>query len=410
MDERGPMAGRIAALCFAVVSSPAYFALFETAVGRCGVAWTERGIASVQLPEADDAATRARLLARHPDAVEGVPRGEAKRAVDAMRAHLAGRLDALHGVPLDYAAVPLFHRRVYEALRRVDPGATVGYGELAARVGSPGAARAVGQAVGKNPFPVVVPCHRVLAAGARAGGFSAFGGLETKRRLLAIEGVSLDVPDAPAFDGAGAAAHLAASDARLARVIERVGPPRLRLDAVASTFEALAESIVYQQLTGKAAATIHARLRALFPRKRVRPDALLALHDEALRGAGLSRGKVLALRDLASKTLDGTVPSIRALHGLDDDAIVERLVQVRGIGRWTVEMLLIFRLGRPDVLPVGDFGVRHGFKLAYGKREMPTPKELARHGERWRPYRTLASWYLWRAVDLAKQKEPTGRA
>jgi 3-methyladenine DNA glycosylase/8-oxoguanine DNA glycosylase len=213
-----------------------------------------------------------------------------------------------------------------------------------------------------------------------------------------------------AFDPGAAAAHLTKSDARLARIIAAVGPPRIRLAATHSTFEALAESIVYQQLTGKAAATIHGRLCALFPRRRVRPEPLLAHADDALRGAGLSRGKVLALRDLAARTLDGTVPPVRALHLLDDEAIVERLVKVRGVGRWTVEMLLIFRLGRPDVLPVGDYGVRHGFQLAYGKRKMPTPAELERFGEKWRPFRTVASWYLWRAVDLSRQKAPSGRA
>jgi methylated-DNA-[protein]-cysteine S-methyltransferase len=389
------------------------FALFDSAIGPCAVAWTERGIAWVQLPEADAAATRAKLLARCPGARETPARGDAKRAIDAMRAHLAGRLDPMDAVTLDYAGVPLFHRRVYEALRRVGPGETVGYGELAERVGSPGAARAVGQAVGKNPFAIVVPCHRVLAAGGRAGRFSAHGGVATKRRMLAIEGVTLAASGAeppPGFDAALAAAHLTKQDARLARIIAQVGPPRIQLAATQSTFEALAESIVYQQLTGKAAATIHGRLRALFPRKRVRPEALLAHGDEAMRGAGLSRGKVLALRDLAARTLDGTVPPIRALHGLDDDAIVERLVKVRGIGRWTVEMLLIFRLGRPDVLPVGDYGVRNGFMLTYGKRRMPTPKELERFGEKWRPFRTVASWYLWRAVDLARKKAPSGRA
>jgi methylated-DNA-[protein]-cysteine S-methyltransferase len=392
---------------------PASFALFDTPIGRCGVAWTERGIASVQLPEADDAATRAKLLARHPGAEERPPRGEAKRAVDAMRAHLEGRLDPLDSFELDDHGLPDFHRRVYRALRKVGPGKTVGYGELAALVGSPGAARAVGQAVGKNPFPILVPCQRVLAAGGRPGGFSAHGGVETKRRMLAIEGVTLGgAPERPAaiVDPDAVVAHLTGRDARLGRIIAQVGPPRIRLTETQSTFEALAESIVYQQLTGKAAATIHGRLRALFPRKRLKPEALLAQKDEALRGAGLSRGKALALRDLAHKTLDGTVPSVRALHALDDDAIVERLVQVRGIGRWTVEMLLIFRLGRPDVLPVGDYGVRHGFKLAYGKREMPTPKDLERHGERWRPFRSAASWYLWRAVDLARKKAPEGRA
>jgi methylated-DNA-[protein]-cysteine S-methyltransferase len=393
--------------------SPTSFALFDSAIGPCAVAWTERGVVWIQLPEADEAATRAKLVLRCPGARETPARGDAKRAIAAMRAHLGGRMDAMEAVALDFAGVPLFHRRVYEALRRVGPGETVGYGELAERVGSPGAARAVGQAVGKNPFAIVVPCHRVLAAGGRAGGFSAHGGVETKRRMLAIEGVTLAPSrgEPPlAFDAAAAAAHLTKSDPRLARIIAQVGPPRIRLAVTQSTFEALAESIVYQQLTGKAASTIHGRLRALFPRKRVRPGPLLAHGDEALRGAGLSRGKVLALRDLAAKTLDGTVPSIRALHALDDDAIVERLVKVRGIGRWTVEMLLIFRLGRPDVLPVGDYGVRNGFRLAYGKRAMPTPKELERFAEKWRPFRTVASWYLWRAVDLSRQKAPSGRA
>jgi 3-methyladenine DNA glycosylase/8-oxoguanine DNA glycosylase len=209
--------------------------------------------------------------------------------------------------------------------------------------------------------------------------------------------------DSVSFDARAAAAHLASRDPRLGRIIERIGPPRIPFDAAASTFEALAQAIAHQQLTGKAAATIHGRVCALFPRKRIRPDALLALADEQLRGAGLSRAKVLALRDLASKTLDGTVPSIRALHALEDDAIVDHLVQVRGIGRWTVEMLLIFRLGRPDVLPVHDYGVRHGFMLAFGKRRMPLPAELAKHGERWRPFRSAASWYLWRAVELARK-------
>jgi DNA-3-methyladenine glycosylase II len=119
----------------------------------------------------------------------------------------------------------------------------------------------------------------------------------------------------------------------------------------------------------------------------------------------LSRSKIAALQDLAAKTLDGTVPTNRVIRSLDDEAIVERLIAVRGIGRWTVEMLLIFQLGRPDVLPIDDFGVRNGFRIVYGLRTMPTPKEVLRYGERWKPYRTAASWYLWRAADRAKQGE-----
>jgi O-6-methylguanine DNA methyltransferase len=396
---------------------PVRFALFPTSIGPCALAWTQRGVATIQLPDADEAATRARVTARFPGATEAAPSGAARRAVDAMRAHLEGRLSDLADVTLDTHGLPPFHVRVYDELRKVGPGATVGYGELARRVGSPGAARAVGQAVGKNPFPIVVPCQRVLAAGGRPGGFSAYGGVETKRKLLAIEGVELAAAKGTGAKGATGAAqlelgfdreqaekHIAACDARLAQVIAKTGPMRLAPLRTQTTFHALARSIVYQQLSGKAAATIHERLLALFPGKRMTPEALLAARAEKLRSAGVSRGKAAALKDLAAKTLDGTVPSVTALRWLRDEEIIERLVKVRGIGRWTVEMLLIFRLGRPDVLPVADYGVRNGFRLAYGKRKLPTPKELEKFGEKWRPYRTAASWYLWRAVELAKRE------
>ena len=127
------------------------------------------------------------------------------------------------------------------------------------------------------------------------------------------------------------------------------------------------------------------------------------MDEQAIRGAGFSRTKVAALRDLAAKTLDGTVPTGAIVRKLDDDAIIERLIAVRGVGRWTVEMLLIFQLGRPDVLPVDDFGVRNGFRIAYRRRSMPTPNAVRKYGERWKPYRTAAAWYLWRAADRSKK-------
>jgi DNA-3-methyladenine glycosylase II len=167
-----------------------------------------------------------------------------------------------------------------------------------------------------------------------------------------------------------------------------------------SPFEALAEAIVYQQLTGKAAATILGRVKTVAGGKRLKPDAVLAATDEVLRGAGLSRAKLAALRDLADKTNSGVVPSLAALKRLHDDAIVERLTSIRGVGRWTVEMLLIFRLGRPDVLPVADYGIRKGFARAFGLADFPAPRDVALRGERWRPHRTVASWYLWRALEL----------
>ncbi|SPP64502.1 DNA-3-methyladenine glycosylase family protein [Nitrospira lenta] len=199
--------------------------------------------------------------------------------------------------------------------------------------------------------------------------------------------------------------HLAKVDPVMGRLIRDVGPFSLLPKVRRTPFESLVRAIAFQQLHEKAAESILKRFIALFPGRRFpRPAELLAVHVDAIRGAGFSGAKVLALRDLAAKTLDGTVPTGRAIKMLDDDAIVERLVAVRGIGRWTVEMLLIFQLGRPDVLPVDDFGVRNGFRIAYRRRTMPTPKEVLRYGERWKPYRTAAAWYLWRAADRAKQE------
>lgn len=204
------------------------------------------------------------------------------------------------------------------------------------------------------------------------------------------------------YDQAAAVDHLRAADPGLALLIDQVGPPDLAINRVHSPFAALAESIVYQQLTGKAAATIHGRVIGLCrPRRRLRPEDIVGFSEDQLRGAGLSRAKTAAIKDLAAKTLEGVVPSLARLERMDDEEIIARLTSIRGIGRWTVEMMLIFRLGRPDVLPVTDYGVQKGFKLAFGKRKLPKPAQLARHGKRWAPYRSMAAWYLWRALDKA---------
>jgi len=169
-------------------------------------------------------------------------------------------------------------------------------------------------------------------------------------------------------------------------------------------FQSLAQAVAHQQLNGTAANTILTRFKKLFPgRKFPRPEDLASVTDDAIRAAGFSRAKVAALRDIAAKTLSGVVPSSLKIAKLSDEEIVARLTEVRGVGRWTVEMLLIFQLGRPDVLPADDFGVRSGFRIAYKRRDLPSPKEILAHGERWRPHRTTAAWYLWRAVDGAKK-------
>ncbi len=388
------------------------FALFDTAIGRCGIAWGGRGVVGVQLPEAREVATRARLIERYPDAREAPPPPDVQRALDGITALLRGNAIDLSDVALDMDRVPPFHRRVYGIARTIAPGVTLSYGDIAARLGAPGAARAVGQALGRNPFAIVVPCHRVLAAGGKVGGFSANGGIATKLRLLAIEDAQAngaarlsDGDGTFGFDPSVAVEHLRAADRALARVIDTVGPFRMQLKTTPSLFVALAEAIAYQQLAAKAAATIFARLCALFPRAHAGPTAqqILRASDAKLRAAGLSRSKLHSLRDLARKDVDGQNPTLAEIHNLADEVIVERLTAVRGIGRWTVEMLLMFRLGRPDVLPADDYGIRKGFAIAFGKRELPARTDLERRGARWQPYRTVASWYLWRAVEMAKK-------
>ncbi len=195
--------------------------------------------------------------------------------------------------------------------------------------------------------------------------------------------------------------HLAATDPRFAALIARSKPFALGKAVLARPFDALAESIAYQQLSGKAAATIWGRVRVLYPRRKwLDPKMVLATPDEKLRACGLSTSKTVALKDLAAKTIDGTVPSGPALARMGEEEIIERLTAVRGIGRWTVEMLLLFELGRLDVWPVTDLGVQKGYARTFGKRKLPKPKDFVRIGEKWRPYRSVAAWYFWRALDL----------
>lgn len=223
------------------------------------------------------------------------------------------------------------------------------------------------------------------------------------------------------YDPAVAIAELSAADPKLGRLIARAGPFTMRLASNQSPFEALTESIIYQQLHGKAAAAIHSRMIAGFESillaegldlgSHPSPQHLLDCPTPELRSAGLSHSKILALRDLAAKTLDGTVPSLAKIRRMDDAAIIDHLIQVRGIGIWTVQMMLIFRLGRPNVLPTNDYGVRKGFALTFQNLKPTTkvtpgllakPADMERRARKWAPWCSIASWYLWRACDLAK--------
>jgi len=222
------------------------------------------------------------------------------------------------------------------------------------------------------------------------------------------------------YDAAEAVGHLKAADKKLAALMERAGDFTLKLGHTGTPFDSLLESILYQQLHGKAAAAIHGRLRAMYGDGDPSPEELLRTPEEQLRGCGVSGNKIRALRDLAERTVDGTVPTLAAIRKMPDEEIVKRLTAVRGIGPWTVEMLLIFRLGRPDVFPVTDYGVRKGFLLTFGRApktravataDLPKPEAMHKRAKKWAPWRSVASWYLWRACDLeaAERKAAAGK-
>jgi methylated-DNA-[protein]-cysteine S-methyltransferase len=378
----------------------------ETALGPFAIGWRGDAVVRVALPHlgpgrgADEAeAQLARLVARleGPVAREAVP--DPWRA--ALEAYGAGQLDAIDAIPVATRALPPAHADIAEALRRVPAGVTVRYGELAARAGRPKAARAVGQAMARNPTPLLVPCHRVVAS-AGLGGFSSHGGLDDKRALLAHEarhGRHAALP----YDAIAATRHLLRVEPAFEAIVERCGPCTLVLERPRAPFPSLARAIVFQQLSGKAASTIYARVSEALGAARIDdPARVLAAPEDTLRAGGLSRAKLLALRDLAARAVAGELPSDAEIDALDDDALVERLTVVRGVGRWTVEMMAIFRLGRPDVLPVDDFGVREGFRLWTRRRAQPSAEALRRAAEPWRPYRSVASWYLWRWLDATR--------
>ena len=379
-------------------------ALFDTSIGRCGLAWTRKGVDHLVLPAASAEATVAelRLLAQKRYQAESQRRSgttvrqlwkrpppSASRVINRIQAHLKGQSDAMRDVPLDLRGTSEFFRQVCKTLRRVPPGQVVSYTELARRCGQPGAARAIGRVMAANPVPLLVPCHRVVTADGKLGGYSAVGGTVLKSRILFAEGVVLDPAMQAGMD------HLSRIDPVLRKIIRRAGPYSPLLRPPADPYENLLLAIINQQLSLKAGATIARRVRELTPGPDMpTPAEVSRLPDEQLRGAGLSHMKVSFVRDLAAHVADGRL-DLRSLRRLSDQEVMAALVNVRGIGRWSAEIFLIFQLGRLDILPVDDVGLRNAVGKAYGLANAPTASELLELGEKWRPYRSMASWYLW---------------
>jgi len=388
------------------------FEIFDSPLGRCGIAWGNGGIIAFALPEANTGELIKKLLQRCPRMEKKKPDEWVSDIIVKVVRHLEGIPKDFSGAKLDFSGLTEFQKKVFRSLRKITSGKVISYGRLAREIGMPKAARAVGMALSKNPFALIVPCHRVIAGSEKLGGFSAFGGAETKKKLLALEGFSIEGTALPSEVSKPRFVErleektkfLIDSDPQMRKLIEQAGPVKLKVDSMQSPYETLFEAIVYQQLTAKAAGAILRKVKALFHSRFPKPEEILRTSFEKLRSAGLSGSKILAVKDLAKKAVEGGIPSLKELSEMEDEEIIEKLTQIRGIGRWTVEMLLIFRLGRLDVFPVTDYGIRKGFALTYGRKELPRPKELREISNKWRPFRTLASWYFWRANEILKNQ------
>jgi O-6-methylguanine DNA methyltransferase len=368
--------------------------IFTSPVGPVGLAWNRRGVHRVIFGDMEPATIAAELQVACPGLTEVKrPPREIVRTRDRIRDLLRGKFDDLRDIPIDLSANSEFSRKVLRALRGVKPGQVITYGRLADRAGRPGAARAIGRIMGANPVPIIVPCHRCMGADGSLTGFSTAGGTALKARLLFIEGYERDPEHARGIR------HLQKVDPKIRRVIGLVGPYLALSDKPRPPYDTLVTAIVHQQLSVKAGQTIAGRVRDLtsgptYPT----PDQMLRFKPEKLRACGLSNAKVDFVRDLSARVRDGRL-KLGALKHMTDDEVIAELTKVKGIGVWSAHMHLIFHMGRLDVLPVGDLGLRMGAAKLYGLKEYATPIELTEIAEPWRPFRSMGSYYLWRALD-----------
>jgi O-6-methylguanine DNA methyltransferase len=376
---------------------------FSTALGICGMSWSPEGIDFFSLPETSATSIEERLRTSTGIAkASSSPPRWVREVIRKVKSHMKGQAQDFSDAPLHFSGISAFMHSVYQTAQEIPPGTVVTYGELAERAGTPGAARAVGSALGKNPIPLIVPCHRVIASSGKLGGFSAPGGLATKVRLLECEGVYLSKPRVVATPAQWrrAVSTLVQQDSVLARLVQGTPPLQFQPMRDKEPLASLIAAIVSQQLSNQVAATILRRVNVLITQDGL-PSAqsLLGTADADLRKAGLSLMKVTSLKDLAKKYLEGKLPPPAKLTRMSDEQIIKELTQIKGVGRWTAEMFLIFNLGRADVFPTLDFGVRKAISLLYGLPGVPEPNAIEPYGDLWKPYRSVASLYLWHSLD-----------
>ncbi len=376
--------------------------LFSTAIGPVGLAWTHKGICRLEIGHVEDADVVALFEKLQDKTDSGFERARPvpapiKEVARRVKAHLAGRSsgkrDSMLDIPVDFLKGSGFSREVWRVLREVRPGAVITYGELAAKAGNRGAARAVGRIMGANPVPVIVPCHRCVGADGSMTGFSSEGGVRLKKKMLFLEGYE------PNAEHAKGIAHLRRCDSVMRRLIKAVGPYQALPDKPAPPYDTLITAIVHQQLAVKAGRTIAGRVRNLTDGPRYpRPEQMMAFGDSVLRSVGLSTQKTSYVKDLSSRVVDGRL-KLGGLRNLDDEAVIAELTRVRGIGVWSAHMHLIFHLGRLDVLPIGDLGIQIACGRFYNLGKYATPNQVSKLGQKWKPYRSMAAWYLWQGLD-----------
>ncbi len=386
-----------------ILKPDAEWATFSTSLGICGVSWDTHGIMSFLLPEVPGKSIEAHLKKMTGSKrASTVPPFWIKELIRKVKTHLKGTAQDFSRLPLHFIEASDFMLSVYRAAQKIRSGDIVTYGEIAARIGKPNASRAVGSALGKNPIPLIVPCHRVITSSGKLGGYSAPGGVETKAALLEIEGISLTKPRViatPAQWG-NAVKALQKRDVAIAGLIKKVGPLQFQPLLKEEPLAALIQAIASQQLSSKAAATILNRVNIMIAKEgHPDPNKILDTPDVDLRKAGLSFMKISFLKDLARKYLEGKLFPLEVLQQMTDEEIIKEFSKVKGIGRWTVEMYLIFNLGRADVFPTLDFGIRKAVARLYGLSKVPDSREVEKYGERWKPYRSVASLYLWHSID-----------
>lgn len=376
--------------------------IFDSSFGECAIVWSQNRVFSFYLPEDSVSTLKSKISQAEISRKSSFPPIWVDKLIIKIQKHLVGKLQDFSNVPLVLDCFSDFSQNVYRATRNIPAGSVITYKDICNQLGRPGASRAVGTALGKNPIPLIVPCHRVVSSSGGLGGFSAGGGLQTKISLLKLEGVSLEKPivlGGPA-NWEKALIHLKKRDRAFGNLLKTSRPLKFKARLEKDPLFSLVSAITSQQLSTRAAATILKRVLSLISVNGVpKAKKILTTNSESLREAGLSYMKVSYLKDLALRYLEGELPTFDELKGMSNESIVDKLTKIKGIGRWTVEMYLIFNLGRANVFPVLDLGIRKAISINYLNGRMPYDEEMAEFNEMWAPYQSIASLYLWNSLN-----------